>query len=130
MYLGFFLGGLWVFLLLLFFRASPMAFESSQPRGPIRATAAGQCHSHSNAISVMQLILQPILFSGLRIWYWAATAQGNTRSLTHWARPVIEPTSSWILGGFLIHWATMGTPMSHCWLKIELNALDSQLSRK
>jgi len=25
------------------------------------------------------------------------TAHGNTRSLTHWARPEIEPTYSWIL---------------------------------
>ena len=38
------------------------------------------------------------------------TANGNTRSLTHWTRPRIEPTSSEILGGFLTHWASMGTP--------------------
>ena len=35
-------------------------------------------------------------------WIQAASATypvacGNTRSLTHWARPGIEPTSSWIL---------------------------------
>ena len=30
--------------------------------------------------------------------------------LTHWARSGIKPASSWILGGFLIHWATTGTP--------------------
>ena len=29
------------------------------------------------------------------------TAHGNARSLTHWARPGIEPTSSWILVGFI-----------------------------
>ena len=29
------------------------------------------------------------------------TAHGNTRSLTHWARPGIEPTSSWILVRFI-----------------------------
>ena len=28
------------------------------------------------------------------------TAHGNARSLTHWARPGVEPTSSWILVGF------------------------------
>ena len=28
------------------------------------------------------------------------TAHGNTRSLTHWARPGIEPASSWILVRF------------------------------
>ena len=31
-------------------------------------------------------------------------------SLTHWARPRIEPTSSWILVRFLICWDTTGTP--------------------
>jgi len=29
------------------------------------------------------------------------TAHSNTRSLTHWARPGIKPTSSWILVGFV-----------------------------
>ena len=29
------------------------------------------------------------------------TAQGNARYLTHWARPGIEPASSWILVGFV-----------------------------
>ena len=38
------------------------------------------------------------------------TAHGNSGSLTHWARPGIEPTSLWILIEFLTHWATMRTP--------------------
>ena len=38
------------------------------------------------------------------------TAQGNAWSQTHWARPGIEPTSSWILVGFFSHWATTRTP--------------------
>ena len=38
------------------------------------------------------------------------TAHGNTGSLTHWARPGIEPTTSWFLVGFVNHWATTGTP--------------------
>ena len=54
------------------FRVAPAACWSFQARGRIIAVAAGLCHSHSNA-----------------------------RSLTHWARPGIEPTSSWILLGFL-----------------------------
>ena len=29
------------------------------------------------------------------------TAPGNARSLTHWARPGIEPTTSWFLVGFV-----------------------------
>ena len=31
-------------------------------------------------------------------------------SLTHWARPGMEHTSSWILVRFITCWATMGTP--------------------
>ena len=34
----------------------------------------------------------------------------NARSLTHWVRPGIEPVSSWMLVGFINHWATTGTP--------------------
>ena len=36
---------------------------------------------------------------------------GNTKSLTHWARPGIEPPSLWILVRFITHWATTGTPI-------------------
>ena len=36
------------------------------------------------------------------------TAQGYARSFTHWVRPGIEPTSSWMLVGFLNHWALTG----------------------
>ena len=38
------------------------------------------------------------------------TAHGNTRSLTHWARPGIEPATSWFLVRFVNHWTMMGTP--------------------
>ena len=38
------------------------------------------------------------------------TAHSNAGSLTHWARPGIEPTSSWMLVGFVNCWATVGTP--------------------
>ena len=38
------------------------------------------------------------------------TAHRNARSLTHWARPGIEPVSSWILIGIVNHWAMKGTP--------------------
>ena len=47
-----------------------------------------------------------------RIWAVSATyvtAHSNYRSLTHWARPGIEPVSSWILVGFVNHGATVGT---------------------
>ena len=36
-------------------------------------------------------------------------AHGNTGSLTHWARPGIEPTFSWIQVKFVTHRATTGT---------------------
>ena len=37
-------------------------------------------------------------------------AHHNARSLTRWARPGIEPTTSWLLVVFVNHWATMGNP--------------------
>ena len=45
------------------------------------------------------------------------TAHGNTRSSTHWARPRIEPMSSWILVGFVNHW-TAGFPSFEGWLSL------------
>ena len=62
------------FVLFCFFlsRATPEPYGSSQARGGPRAAAAGLHHSHSNA-----------------------------RSLTHWARPGIQPLSSWRLVGFV-----------------------------
>ena len=38
------------------------------------------------------------------------TVHANARSLTHWAMTGIEPESSWILVGFIIHWALKGAP--------------------
>ena len=49
-------------------------------------------------------------------------ACGNTGSLTHWARRGDEPTSSWIVVRFLIHWATTRT-----WLSLICNALNNVL---
>ena len=56
-----------ILLYFCLFRAAPMAYESLQAGGQIRPPAAGLHHSHS-----------------------------NTGSLTHWARPGVEPKSSWI----------------------------------
>ena len=47
-----------------------------------------------------------------------ATACGNVRSLTHWARPGIKPTSSWILVLFLTRWTTTGTPGFTFWSQL------------
>ena len=65
---------LYSFLVLLFllFRPAPSAYGGSQDRGQIGAVAASLHHSQSNA-----------------------------GSLSHWARPGIEPSSSWILVGFV-----------------------------
>ena len=46
-----------------------------------------------------------------------AVGNPNHSSWQHWilnplARPGIEPASTWILGRFINHWATVGTPMS------------------
>jgi len=56
------------------FKVPPTAYAGSQARGQIRAIATGLHHSHSNA-----------------------------GSLTHGARPGIEPAYSWILAGFVNH---------------------------
>ena len=65
------------------FKATPVAYGSSQGRSQIGIAAASLHHSHSNA-----------------------------RSLTHWVRPRIEPASSWIPVKGCYHWATTGTPLS------------------
>ena len=66
-----------------------------------------------------------LCFLGLHLWHMKvprlkvepelqlpahATVNSNARSLTHWVRPGIEPTSSWILVRVVTHWATTGTP--------------------
>ena len=72
---------------LFLFTAAP---GNSQARGRIRATAAGLHHSHSN--------------SGIQATAATyTTAHGHTRSLTHGARPGIEPVSSQTPAEFLTH---------------------------
>ena len=38
------------------------------------------------------------------------TVQGNAGWLTHWARPGVEPATSWFLVRFVNHYTMMGTP--------------------
>ena len=76
---------IYLFLLLLF-RAAPVAYGSSQPRGWIRAAAATLLHSNNNMGS------EPHLWPTLQ---FTATLDPT------WARPGIQPTSSWILVGFI-----------------------------
>ena len=77
-----------------FFRAAPVTYESSQAWCWIGAAAAALYHSHS-----------------------------HTRSLTHWTRPGIKPASSWILVGFLTHWATIGT-LTHLHFEFQLSSYE------
>ena len=78
------------------FRATPAAYGSSQARGWNGTVATGLHHSHSNA------------GSELSVSY--TTAHGSAGSLIHWARPGIEPATSWMLVRFVNQWATTGTP--------------------
>ena len=87
-----------IFLSFCLFRAVPVAYEGSLARSPIGVVAASLHHSHSNARSEPDL--RPTPHSSHR----------NARSLTHWARPRMEPTSSWMLVGFVNCWAMTGTP--------------------
>ena len=104
----------WFFFFLSFclFRATLMACGNSQARGPIGARAAGLSHSQSNAGSGPRLQPTPQLqkhgIQAASATY--TTVHSNAGSLTQWARPGIEPTSSWMLVGFINHWAMTGTP--------------------
>ena len=82
-----FLLSLWpVLFVCLFLRATLVAYLSSQAMSQIGAVADGLYNSHRN--------------EGSELW---PTPQliANTRSLTQWMRPWIEPTSSWILVRFV-----------------------------
>ena len=105
-----------------FFRAAPLTYGGSHARAWIRAAAD---HNHSN------------MGSELHLW----PIDGNTRSLTHWTRPGIEPASSWILVGFLTakpQWELLNKfwRYSHCdcyetwwrqWIKSESKCLSEQV---
>ena len=84
-----------LFVCFLLFRTMPMAYKISQARGPI-GTQLPQLQQH-------------------QIWAVSetyTTAHGNTGSLTHWEGPRIKSASSWLLVGFVNHYAMMGTPRS------------------
>ena len=58
----------------------------------------------------------------------SVTAHGNAGSLTHWERPGIKTTSSWLLVRFLIPWTTMGTPEFLLFLRKLQNSLIKVMS--
>ena len=93
------LGSLIVCFFFVFSRAAPVAHGGSQARG------SHQSYSHWSTPGPQQHQFQAASAS-------YTTAHGNAGSLIHWARPRIEPTTSWFLVRFVNHWATMGTPFS------------------
>ena len=64
------------------FIAAPEAYGSSQVWGRVRATAASLYHADTEMQDLSRIC-------DLR------SSLGQCRSLTHWARPGIEPASSW-----------------------------------
>ena len=47
------------------------------------------------------------LFRAIPAAYGSFQARDWNVAVDHWARPGVEPSSSWILGGFVNHWAKM-----------------------
>ena len=78
----------------LLFRSTPATYRGSQARDPIRATAAGLCHSHSNAGSELHLWPTP---QQCQILKPLSEARDRTCNL-------MVPSK------IRFHWATMGTP--------------------
>ena len=88
-----------LFCFVLFLRAAPGAYGSSQAKG---LTQRCSCWPKP----------QP---KQHQIWGMPATyttAYGNATSLTLWVSPRIKPESSWILIRFLNLWATVGNPQN------------------
>ena len=79
----------------VFFMVTPEAYGSSQARGQFGASTASLCHSHEQ----VRIQAAPVTYT---------IAHSNTRSLIQWARAGIEHASSWILDGFITHWAVTG----------------------
>ena len=95
------------FFFFFLFRVAPAAMEVPRLGCWTGAAGAGLHHSHSNGASELHLQPTPQL---------TAMLDG---SLTHWAGPGIEPSSSWIPVGFVTCWATVGTPRTLTFLTIK-----------
>ena len=86
---SFFFFSFFLFFFFSLFRPVPKAYGSSQARGWIGAIATGLITASAKQ--------DPSRVCNLRY----AIAHANTRLITHWVRPGIEPTSSWMPVGFL-----------------------------
>ena len=82
-----------------FFLASSEACGSSQARGWVGAIVTRLCHSDIRSEPDLQSTPQ---LTAIQQY----SSQLTPDTLTHWARPGIEPDTSWIL----CCWITMGTP--------------------
>ena len=90
------------FLVFCLFRATPKAYGSSLAGGRIRAVAASQPTPHPEQLGIW----------ATSATYTTAHGNSNIGSLTHWARPGIEPASSWMSVRFINHWAMTPRPQS------------------
>ena len=59
---------------------------------------------------------------------WAASATYTTAQQCHWVRPGVEPVSSWVLVGFINHWARKGTPWGEFFKRYDLPSTKPPLS--
>ena len=87
------------FFFFFFFLASSEACGSSQARGWVGAIVTRLCHSDIRSEPDLQSTPQ---LTAIQQY----SSQLTPDTLTHWARPGIEPDTSWIL----CCWITMGTP--------------------
>ena len=90
------------------FRTTPEAYGGSQARGGISCSywpkpQPQQCQIQAAAVTY-------------------TTARYNSGSLTHWARPEIEPESSWILVRFVSAVPQWELPHSAYWLRKHIKA--------
>ena len=86
----------------LLFRATHVAYESSQARGPME----------------LQLLAYTTATQDLSQVCNYTTAHSNIGSLVHWVGPGVKHASRWILVGFLTCWATVGTPTRPTWSEV------------
>ena len=88
-----------LFSFFFFFRAETAAYRNAKSRGSNRS------RSHWPMPQPHGIWVASVTYT---------TAHGNIRSLTHWARPGIKPTSSWILVRFISAEPPQGLPNFCC----------------
>ena len=83
----------------VFSRATPEAYGGSQARDLIGAVATNLCQEPRDPSRVYDL------------------HHSSRQPLTHWARPGIEPPTSWFLVRIINHWAMRETPTANIYWK-------------